>query len=221
MSEFQQIGVIGNSVRVQSLPTPSAATFGDGNRFYTLIGTQSGYTTGHTYRTIITNDVYSWEDIAASSVAYDDLNGRPIINADLDNTDASTANQTVLYHHNGNDVTTYKKTSLYFTNGTSWVEFKGKKGADGKSLTTITSFSIATTDWSDDSTISPFKKKATKTVELTNNIEEDAPIMVSFDNVVNSAGVVLASATGTTSLTLVFYATTTPMSAITGTIGGV
>ena len=221
MSTIQQVGLVGNSVKVQRLPAASAATYQGGNRFYTLVGSQEGYITGHTYHTILSGNSYLWEDIAASSVTYDDLNGRPIINADLDNTAASGADQTVLYHHNGNDVTTYKKTSLYFTNGTSWVEFKGEKGADGKSLTTITSFSIATTDWSDDSTISPFKKKATKTVELTNNIEEDAPIMVSFDNVVNSAGVVLASATGTTSLTLVFYATTTPMSAITGTIGGV
>lgn len=63
MSAGQQIGLIGSSVRVQSLPTASAATFGEGNRFYTLIGQQDGYITGHTYRTVMANDVYSWEDV--------------------------------------------------------------------------------------------------------------------------------------------------------------
>lgn len=63
MSAGQQIGLIGSSVRVQSLPTASAATFGEGNRFYTLIGQQAGYITGHTYRTVMANDVYSWEDV--------------------------------------------------------------------------------------------------------------------------------------------------------------
>ena len=63
MSTGQQIGLIGSSVRVQSLPTASAATFGEGNRFYTLIGQQEGYITGHTYRTVVANDVYSWEDV--------------------------------------------------------------------------------------------------------------------------------------------------------------
>lgn len=63
MSAGQQLGLIGSSVRVQSLPTASAATFGEGNRFYTLIGQQAGYITGHTYRTVMANDVYSWEDV--------------------------------------------------------------------------------------------------------------------------------------------------------------
>lgn len=63
MSTAQQLGLIGNSVRVQSLPTASAITFGEGNRFYTLIGQQEGYITGHTYRTVVANDVYSWEDV--------------------------------------------------------------------------------------------------------------------------------------------------------------
>ena len=64
MSTGQQLGLIGNSIKVQSLPTASAETFGAGNRFYTLIGQQEGYITGHTYRTVVANDVYSWEDIA-------------------------------------------------------------------------------------------------------------------------------------------------------------
>ena len=63
MSTAQQLGLIGNSVKVQSLPTASVETFGAGNRFYTLIGQQEGYITGHTYRTVVANDVYSWEDI--------------------------------------------------------------------------------------------------------------------------------------------------------------
>ena len=69
MSTGQQLGLIGNSVRVQSLPTASAATFGAGNRFYTLIGQQEGYITGHTYRTVVANDVYSWEDVAGGSLS--------------------------------------------------------------------------------------------------------------------------------------------------------
>ena len=68
MSTAQQLGLIGNSIKVQSLPTASAETFGAGNRFYTLIGQQEGYITGHTYHTIVANDVYSWEDVASASI---------------------------------------------------------------------------------------------------------------------------------------------------------
>lgn len=68
MSTAQQLGLIGNSVKVQSLPTASAETFGTGNRFYTLIGQQEGYITGHTYRTVVANNVYSWEDVAPASI---------------------------------------------------------------------------------------------------------------------------------------------------------
>lgn len=68
MSTAQQIGLIGNSIKVQSLPTASAETFGAGNRYYTLIGQQEGYITGHTYRTVVANDVYSWEDVASASI---------------------------------------------------------------------------------------------------------------------------------------------------------
>ena len=68
MSTAQQLGLIGNSVKVQSLPTASAETFGAGNRFYTLIGQQEGYITGHTYRTVMANDVYSWEDVAGVTI---------------------------------------------------------------------------------------------------------------------------------------------------------
>ena len=68
MSTGQQLGLIGNSIKVQSLPIASAETFGAGNRFYTLIGQQEGYITGHTYHTVVANDVYSWEDIAPASI---------------------------------------------------------------------------------------------------------------------------------------------------------
>lgn len=68
MSTAQQLGLIGNSIRVQSLPTASAETFGQGNRYYTLIGQQEGYITGHTYHTVVANDVYSWEDVAPASI---------------------------------------------------------------------------------------------------------------------------------------------------------
>ena len=68
MSTAQQLGLIGNSIKVQSLPTASAETFGAGNRFYTLIGQQEGYITGHTYHTVVANDVYSWEDVSSASI---------------------------------------------------------------------------------------------------------------------------------------------------------
>ena len=101
MSTGQQLGLIGNSIKVQSLPTASAETFGAGNRFYTLIGQQEGYTTGHTYRTVVANDVYSWEDIAQAgpqgedglpALVYNDTWG--YINVGLFNAAIETFNRT-------------------------------------------------------------------------------------------------------------------------------
>lgn len=54
---------------------------------------------------------------------YDELSGVPIKNADLDNTAASAADLTVLYHHTGSSTATYKKTALYYSNGSAWCEF--------------------------------------------------------------------------------------------------
>lgn len=62
---------------------------------------------------------------------YNTLENRPVINADLDNTAANTADQTVLYHHIGESTATYKKAALYYTDGINWLQFKGEKGADG------------------------------------------------------------------------------------------
>ena len=62
---------------------------------------------------------------------YNDLENKPIINADLANLSPSAANQTVLYHHIGESTATYKKAALYYTNGTSWLQFKGEKGDTG------------------------------------------------------------------------------------------
>ena len=70
------------------------------------------------------------------------------------------------------------------------------------------------------SNATPYTAEVTKTVTLQATVEEDSPIIVSFDDVIASAGVVLASSTGTTTLTLVFYAISTPSNSITGTIGG-
>lgn len=61
---------------------------------------------------------------------YNMLDNIPVINADLDNTAASTADQAVLYHHTGESTTTYKKAAFYYTDGTSWLQFKGEKGQD-------------------------------------------------------------------------------------------
>lgn len=101
MSTAQQLGLIGNSIKVQSLPTASAETFGAGNRFYTLIGQQEGYITGHTYHTVVANNVYSWEDIAQAgpqgedglpALVYNDTWG--YINVGLFNAAIETFNRT-------------------------------------------------------------------------------------------------------------------------------
>lgn len=57
---------------------------------------------------------------------YNDLKNKPIINADLAILSPSAANQTVLYHHVGESTSAYKKNVLYYTNGESWLQFKGE-----------------------------------------------------------------------------------------------
>lgn len=57
---------------------------------------------------------------------YNDLKNKPIINADLANLSPSAANQTVLYHHVGESTSVYEKNVLYYTNGESWLQFKGE-----------------------------------------------------------------------------------------------
>ena len=57
---------------------------------------------------------------------YNDLKNKPIINADLAILSPSAANQTVLYHHVGESTSAYKKNALYYTNGESWLQFKGE-----------------------------------------------------------------------------------------------
>lgn len=68
MSTIQQVGLVGNSVKVQRLPAASAATHQGGNRFYTLVGSQEGYITGHTYHTILSGDSYLWEDATSQGM---------------------------------------------------------------------------------------------------------------------------------------------------------
>ena len=110
MSTAQQLGLIGNSVKVQSLPTASAETFGAGNRFYTLIGQQEGYITGHTYRTVVANDVYSWEDVAYGN--YNMLDNIPVINQDLSATDFTPVANTY-YRHTGATTDTFTQGVIY------------------------------------------------------------------------------------------------------------
>lgn len=203
---------------------------------------------------------------------YNALENKPVINADLDNTAANTADQTVLYHHVGESTATYKKAALYYTNGTSWLQFKGEKGdagttpnitasasvnstvgtpsvtvsrtgsdenpkfsfvfknlkgrdggngKDGAFFQDIASFSIETSDWGVLESAYPYTTKATKIITLTESIGENSDVMVSFDNVIASVGIVVASVTGTSSLTVEFYAVKTPKTTVTGTIGGV
>lgn len=242
---------------------------------------------------------------------YNALENKPVINADLDNTAANTAEQTVLYHHVGESTSVYEKNVLYYTNGESWLQFKGEtpnisatatvnstvgtpsvsvtrtgtdenpnfsfafsnlkgdtgttpnitasasvnstvgtpsvtvsrtgsnenpkfsfafknlkgrdggNGKDGAFFQDIASFSIETSDWGALASAYPYTAKATKTIALTESIGENSDVMVSFDNVIASVGIVVASITGTSSLTVEFYAVKTPKTTVTGTIGGV
>lgn len=152
MSTGQQIGLIGSSVRVQSLPTASAATFGEGNRFYTLIGQQDGYITGHTYRTVMANDVYSWEDVrnelmllalvdgtitanSSIEVALSNFNRQPLVDNLL--IVYSNANQYALMKVSA--VTSTAATLIVKDNSAAnIVSTKGETGAAGVGITNAT-----------------------------------------------------------------------------------
>ena len=110
MTTAQQLGLVGNSVRVQALPTASAETFGQGNRYYTLIGQQEGYITGHTYHTIVANDVYSWEDVAGGD--YNQLDNIPVINQDL-TASGFTPTANTYYRHTGATTATFTQGVIY------------------------------------------------------------------------------------------------------------
>ena len=152
MSAGQQLGLIGSSVRVQSLPTASAATFGEGNRFYTLIGQQAGYITGHTYRTVMANDVYSWEDVrnelmllalvdgtitadSSIEVALSNFNRQPLVDNLL--IVYSNANQYALMKVSA--VTSTAATLIVKdNNAANIVSTKGETGAAGVGITNAT-----------------------------------------------------------------------------------
>lgn len=110
MTTAQQLGLVGNSVRVQALPTASAETFGQGNRYYTLIGQQEGYITGHTYHTVVANDVYSWEDVACGN--YNMLDNIPVINQDL-TASGFTPVANTYYRHTGATNNTFTQGVIY------------------------------------------------------------------------------------------------------------
>lgn len=129
MSTAQQLGLIGNSIKVQSLPTASAETFGAGNRFYTLIGQQEGYITGHTYRTVVANDVYSWEDVAGGN--YNTLDNIPVINQDL-TASGFTPVANTYYRHTGATNNTFTQGVIYYYDGT---EYKALDGSGGGGTT--------------------------------------------------------------------------------------
>lgn len=111
MTTAQQLGLVGNSVRVQALPTASAETFGQGNRYYTLIGQQEGYITGHTYHTVVANDVYSWEDVA-NIPDYNDIKNIPVINQDL-TASGFTPVANTYYRHTGATNNTFTQGVIY------------------------------------------------------------------------------------------------------------
>lgn len=130
MSTAQQLGLIGNSIKVQSLPTASAETFGAGNRYYTLIGQQEGYITGHTYHTVVANDVYSWEDVAGGD--YNMLDNIPVINQDLTASDFTPVANTY-YRHTGTTTNTFIQGVIYCYDGTEYKALDGS-GSGGTTL---------------------------------------------------------------------------------------
>lgn len=69
MSDVKQIGIVGNAIHTSRLPEADAFTYGDGNRFYTLENYQEGYSSGHTYRTVIEKDSYVWKDVDSGGAA--------------------------------------------------------------------------------------------------------------------------------------------------------
>ena len=138
MSTAQQLGLIGNSIKVQSLPTASAETFGAGNRFYTLIGQQEGYITGHTYHTVVANDVYSWEDVACGN--YNILDNIPVINQDLTASDFTPVANTY-YRHTGSTTAAFTQGVIYCYDGT---EYKALDGAGGISDVKVNGASVVT-----------------------------------------------------------------------------
>lgn len=138
MTTAQQLGLVGNSVRVQALPTASAETFGQGNRYYTLIGQQEGYITGHTYHTIVANDVYSWEDVACGN--YNMLDNIPVINQDLTASDFTPVANTY-YRHTGSTTSTFTQGVIYCYDGT---EYKALDGAGGISDVQVNGTSVVT-----------------------------------------------------------------------------
>lgn len=152
MSAGQQLGLIGSSVRVQSLPTASAATFGEGNRFYTLIGQQDGYITGHTYRTVMANDVYSWEDVRNELMLLALVDGTITANSSIEvplsnfNRQPLVDNLLIVYS-NANQYALMKVSAVTSTAATlivkdnsaaNIVSTKGETGAAGVGITNAT-----------------------------------------------------------------------------------
>ena len=80
---------------------------------------------------------YVFKELAIAD--FNELVNKPRINADLDNTSADTADLTVLYHHVGSSIETYKKAVLYYSNGTAWCEFEGTPGKDGEDGVSVVS----------------------------------------------------------------------------------
>lgn len=160
MSAGQQIGLIGSSVRVQSLPTASAATFGEGNRFYTLIGQQDGYITGHTYRTVMANDVYSWEDVRNELMLLALVDGTITANSSIEvalsnfNRQPLVDNLLIVYS-NANQYALMKVSAVTSTAATlivkdnseaNIVSTKGATGAAGVGITNATAGEPIVTD---------------------------------------------------------------------------
>lgn len=86
----------------------------------------------------------------------------------------------------------------------------------------LASFSIPTSAWAASSEIiAPFVYVASVSVTLSDTITESSPVMISFDDVVASAGVVAQSVQGTSTLNIVFYSNMLPSVVITGKVGGI
>lgn len=84
----------------------------------------------------------------------------------------------------------------------------------------IADFTISVNDWVSDDNIKPFRFKATKSITTTTSVDEDAIMGVSFDDIIKSVGIAVASITGTSVFTIVFYSASLPSVDVFGTLGG-
>lgn len=98
-----------------------------------------------------------------------------------------------------------------------WAASKGLS----KSFENLGTFNISPSDWTEIGGISPFSATATIQVSISQTIDENLPLQISYDNIINSVGIVVNSINGTDTLIVEFYAVSIPTVDISGSIGGI